>query len=61
VLVACRNKLDMGGNSAKILALYRLPGPPHPRARVGHQSIAPDGFSDGNWNEGVWSVRRLRP
>ena len=60
MLGACRNKLDMGVNLAKILALHRPPGP-HPRARVGRQSIAPDGSSDEKWNEGVWSVRRLRP
>ncbi len=58
MLVACRNMLDMGMNLAKIPALYH-PGPP--RARAGHQSTVPDGSSDEKWNEGVWSVRRLRP
>jgi hypothetical protein len=60
VLVACRNKLDMGGNLAKILAVHRPPGPRHPCVRAG-QSIVPDGSSDEKWNERGWSVRRLRP
>jgi len=60
VHVACRNTLEMGMNLVKILALYRSPGP-HPCARAGRQSTAPDGSSDEKWDAGVWSVRRLPP